>query len=117
MTHMYWCNAQVGGTLVMRKHQTSFAIGSFLGVVAVMSQQCLIICAVFGGEVEMIDDDEEVASDQALAFFAFCLFAVYFLFACLLAVFRNDLIRDEKLDPTDPGLSIPEEEDLPPADV
>jgi uncharacterized BrkB/YihY/UPF0761 family membrane protein len=33
----------VGGTVVMRKFQTSFAIGVFLGVVSVAANQCLML--------------------------------------------------------------------------
>jgi hypothetical protein len=39
----------IGGSMVMRRYRTSLAVGFFLGVVAVMSQQMLIFCAVFAG--------------------------------------------------------------------
>ena len=112
----------IGGTLVMRKFQTSLAIGFFLGVVAVMSQQMLIIAAIFAGEADARSDDDPASKDQksaesAMAVFAMFLFAVYSAFAVLLAVFRKDLIRDETLDPNDPALATtPEAEaDMPPA--
>ena len=65
-----------------------------------MSQQCLIVAAIFGGESEMdnVDDEgnaEESSADQAMCVFSFFLFVVYAFFSLLLAVFRNDLIRDE----------------------
>ena len=110
----------VGGTLVMRKFQTSLAIGFFLGVVAVMSQQMLIIAAIFAGEADARSDDDEgdqKGAESAMAVFAMFLFVVYSAFAVLLAVFRKDLIRDETLDPNDPALATtPEAEaDMPPA--
>ena len=111
----------VGGTLVMRKFQTSLAIGFFLGVVAVMSQQMLIIAAIFAGEADARSDDDPASKDQksaesAMAVFAMFLFAVYSAFAVLLAVFRKDLIRDDTLDPNDPTLATTPEaqEDMPP---
>jgi hypothetical protein len=39
----------IGGSLVMRKYRTSLAVGFFLGVVTIMSQQMLILFAVFAG--------------------------------------------------------------------
>ena len=103
----------------MRKFQTSLAIGFFLGVVAVMSQQMLIIGAIFGGEASAKEgaDDDEANADSAMSVFAFFLWIVYSVFAVLLAVFRNDLIRDESLDADDPALATtPEAEaDMPPA--
>ena len=129
----------------MRKYQTSIAIGFFLGVVriprpprrahlsarvtsrraranaaqvSVMSQQMLIIGAIFAGEAEIKQDngdDDEASADTCMAIFAIFLFAVYSVFAVLLAVFRNDLIRDEALEPDDPALAPTEE--APPAPV
>ena len=108
----------VGGTLVMRKYQTSMAIGFFLGVVLVMSQQMLIIGAIFGGEASAKEgaDDDEANADSAMSVFAFFLGTVYSVFAVLLAVFRNDLIRDETLDADDPALA-PSPDEAPPAPV
>ena len=86
-----------------------------------MSQQMLIISAIFSGEAEArseFDDDEnqdEAAADTAMAVFSIFLFIVYSVFTLLLAVFRNDLIRDDTLEPDDPALATSPEADMPPA--
>ena len=50
-----------------------------------------------------------------MAVFAIFLFIVYSVFTLLLAVFRNDLIRDDTLEPDDPALAASPEADMPPA--
>jgi len=54
----------VGGTLVMRRYQTPLALGFFLGVVVVMSNQCLILTAIFGQESR---NDDATDGAQAAA--------------------------------------------------
>ena len=85
----------VGGTMVMRRYQTPIAVGFFLGVVVIMSNQCLILTAVFGEESsnKSLNPDGDPASG-AFATFSFFLFVVYAVFAGMLAVFRDDLIHD-----------------------
>ena len=80
----------VGGTVVMRKFQTGFAIGIFLGVVTVMANQCLMMVAIFGQWSGNEDEDKESkkAADDTFTTFSFFLFVVYAFFASLLAVFR-----------------------------
>ena len=82
----------IGGTIVMRKFQTGFAIGIFLGVVVVMANQCLMMVAIFGEMSKDKDEDKgsKKSADDAAAVFAFFLFVVYALFASLLAVFRPE---------------------------
>ncbi|CAM9096961.1 unnamed protein product [Heterosigma akashiwo] len=83
----------VGGTFVLRKYKTPLAVGFFLGVVLMMSQQCLIIFAVFAGRAGVTTLSSEIGADNAVAFFCFVLFMVYGFFAGVLAFFRNDLMK------------------------
>jgi len=46
--------------------------------------------------------------------FAIFLFSVYSVFTVLLAVFRNDLIKEPSLDPEDPNLAPTPDADMPP---
>ena len=93
----------VGGTLVMRRYQTPLAIGFFLGCVVVMSNQCLILTAVFGAESETHNDKPA----GAFAVFSFFLFAVYGIFAGMLALFKADLVQKENMPTTDPAAIPP----------
>ncbi|EGB07151.1 hypothetical protein AURANDRAFT_65094 [Aureococcus anophagefferens] len=107
----------VGGTVVMRKFQTGFAIGIFLGVVTVMANQCLMMVAIFGQWSGNEDEDKESkkAADDTFTTFSFFLFVVYAFFASLLAVFRasfgacfgNDLIKEDSVASTDVDVSVP----------
>lgn len=74
----------------MRKFQTAFAIGAFLGVVTVVANQCLILAVVFGVENRM---DTTYNADVAFVVFMVFLSIVYAFFATLLAVFRNSLVK------------------------
>ena len=60
----------------------------FLGVVAMMSQQCLILFAVFA----RTDGSD---ADKAAAAFLFLLFVVYGVFGLLLGTFRNKILQDD----------------------
>lgn len=80
----------IGGTVVMRKFQTAFAIGAFLGMVIVVANQCLILAVVFGIENRMVTTYD---ADVAFVVFMVFLCAVYAFFATLLAVFRNSLVK------------------------
>mmetsp|Transcript_32103 Transcript_32103/g.42328 ORF Transcript_32103/g.42328 Transcript_32103/m.42328 type:complete len:169 (+) Transcript_32103:111-617(+) len=85
----------IGGTMVMRKYKTPLAVGFFLGVVLMMSQQCLIIFAVFAGRSHTTTLSAEISADNAVACFSFFLFLVYGFFAGVLAFFRKDLLSQE----------------------
>ncbi|KAG5190373.1 hypothetical protein JKP88DRAFT_197319 [Tribonema minus] len=84
----------IGGSMVMRRYRTSLAVGFFLGVVIIMSQQMLILFAVFAGRAEDTTNDSEKPADSAFAAFCFFLFVVYTGFAIMLAMFRADIIAD-----------------------
>jgi len=86
----------VVGTIIMRKYQTALAIGFLLGIIFVMTQQMLIIFAIFTERSKLPNETMTVVqSQQAMAVFSFFLFIVYFAFGSMLAVFRNDIIKEE----------------------
>lgn len=86
----------VVGTIIMRKYQTALAIGFLLGIIFVMTQQMLIIFAIFTERSKIPGETQPVvASQQAMAVFSFFLFIVYAAFGSMLAVFRNEIIKEE----------------------
>jgi len=86
----------VVGTIIMRKYQTALAIGFLLGVIFVMTQQMLIIFAIFTERSKQPNETVTVVqSQQAMAVFSFFLFIVYASFGSMLSVFRNDIIKEE----------------------
>ena len=68
-------------------HKILFGTFIFLGVVAMMSQQCLILFAVFAGSTG--------EADKAAAAFLFLLFVVYGIFGVLLGTFRNKILQED----------------------
>ncbi len=83
----------------MRKYQTSLAIGFFLGVIFIMTQQMLILFAIFverSKQPSMQADPATKSSSEAMATFSFFLFLLYSSFGTMLAVFRNDVIKQEE---------------------
>ena len=58
-----------------------------------MSQQCLILFAVFAESGKAAD--ENGGSDKAAAGFLFMLFLVYGVFGLLLGTFRNKILEDD----------------------
>jgi cytochrome bd-type quinol oxidase subunit 2 len=94
------------GTVIMRSYQTALSIGFLLGIIFIMTQQMLIIFAIF---VELSGSSgntpAQTSSQEAMAVFAFFLFIVYAAFGLMLAVFRNDVIKEEvlQIDPAEEG--------------
>lgn len=63
-----------------------------------MTQQMLIIFAIFAELAGQGDNSTaQTSSQEAMAVFAFFLFVVYSAFGSMLAVFRNDVIKEEVL--------------------
>jgi cytochrome bd-type quinol oxidase subunit 2 len=94
------------GTIIMRSYQTALSIGFLLGVIFIMTQQMLIIFAIFAELAGSSDNTPaQTSSQQAMAVFAFFLFIVYAAFGSMLAVFRNDVIKEEvlQIDPAEEG--------------
>jgi len=86
----------VVGTIIMRRYQTALSIGFLLGVIFIMTQQMLIVFAIFA---ERSQDPKNSAvitqSEEAMSVFAFFIFFVYAVCATMLAVFRDDIIKVE----------------------
>ena len=69
---------------------TPLVVGVILGVIFIMCQQMLIIFAIFVDRSKLPGETMSVvASQQAVAVFAFFLFIVYSAFGILLATFRD----------------------------
>jgi len=90
------------------------SIGFLLGVIFVMTNQMLIIFALY---VDTSNDPSNTlaqkSSQQAMAVFAWFLFMIYSAFGLMLAVFRNDVIKEEVLtvEPADDMAMAKEEGD------
>ena len=74
----------VGGTLVMRKHQTPLAVGFIIGVVLMMSLQMFSLSIIFAGaaylariERDKGDEHTNVHSNEAGSVFSFFMFVLY----------------------------------------
>eukprot|EP00607_Mallomonas_marina_P008017 CAMPEP_0182417428 /NCGR_PEP_ID=MMETSP1167-20130531/1913_1 /TAXON_ID=2988 /ORGANISM="Mallomonas Sp, Strain CCMP3275" /LENGTH=159 /DNA_ID=CAMNT_0024591007 /DNA_START=177 /DNA_END=656 /DNA_ORIENTATION=- len=89
----------VSTTIIMRRFPTSIAIGFLLGIFFILSNQMLIVFAIFiyHAKSEAIDKDIK-QGDNAFAAFSFMLFIVYMVFGTMLAVFRKDVIQEAKLN-------------------
>eukprot|EP01038_Epipyxis_sp_PR26KG_P004523 gene4523-6388_t len=87
------------GTIIMRRYQSAVSIGYLLGNIFVMTQQMLIIFAIFVERSRLPASDIETptvrSAQQAMAVFAFFLFLIYAAFGSMLAVFRDDIIKEE----------------------
>jgi hypothetical protein len=75
------------------------AIGGFLGVIIIMSQQMLILFAMFVDNAYngTNQTDGAVEMYKACAGFFFMLFAIYSVFCILLGSFKNVIVTEGKL--------------------
>ncbi|KAE9213366.1 hypothetical protein PF002_g17979 [Phytophthora fragariae] len=97
----------VGGTMVMRKHQTPLAVGFLIGVVLMMSLQMFSLSIIFAGaaylaRIERAKGDEHtnVHSNEAGSVFSFFMFILYAVFTIVLVRHRNIVIKEGvNLDP------------------
>jgi len=84
------------GTIIMRRYQFPLPIGFLLGILFIMTQQMLIIFAIFA---ERAKDQtltlSQKQSTEVMTVFAFFLFLIYAVFGGMLAVFRDDIIKQE----------------------
>lgn len=85
----------VAGTHIFRRMQSQLAIGFLLGVITMLANQFLIMTAVLGSKAQDNGDSDNKSADSAYATFAFFLALVYAIFAAILAVFREDVIKKE----------------------
>lgn len=71
------------------------AIGFLLGLVFIMTQQMLILFAIFVERSQIPNETKTfTGSQQAMAIFAWFLFLIYAAFGLMLAVFRDDVIKE-----------------------
>eukprot|EP00599_Poterioochromonas_sp_BG-1_P007343 CAMPEP_0173151804 /NCGR_PEP_ID=MMETSP1105-20130129/11818_1 /TAXON_ID=2985 /ORGANISM="Ochromonas sp., Strain BG-1" /LENGTH=81 /DNA_ID=CAMNT_0014067289 /DNA_START=2126 /DNA_END=2371 /DNA_ORIENTATION=+ len=78
-----------------------------------MTQQMLIIFAIFADRAQdQSASTTQIQSVEAMAVFAFFLFFIYAVFGSMLAVFRDDIIKQEisSVDPEEYRQSVPPEE-------
>jgi len=107
------------GTVIMRRYQASISIGFLLGVIFIMCNQMLIIFGIFVDRVNLDTEHQIKQADTAMAVFAFFLFVVYGIFGTMLAVFRNDIIKEVDLNEGAAG-ATPRDDDsveLPPENI
>jgi len=99
------------GTVIMRRFQTPLAIGYFLGVIFIMTQQMLIIFAIFVDHARAVKNQtlQAVQAQNAMASFSFFLFVVYAIFGTMLAVFRNDIIKEVVIGEDPDATQLPPE--------
>mmetsp|Transcript_20155 Transcript_20155/g.19467 ORF Transcript_20155/g.19467 Transcript_20155/m.19467 type:complete len:204 (-) Transcript_20155:145-756(-) len=100
----------VMGTVIMRKFQAAVSIGFFLGVVFVMCNQMLILFAIFADRSTQVGESEGMTvmrAQQAMAVFSFFLFIVYGFFGSVLAIFRNDVVKQAELEVAEATLEQP----------
>jgi hypothetical protein len=77
------------------QYKSTLAVGLFLGVVFVMTQQMLIMFALFVERATLSTRSglpNVAATQRAMAVFSFFLFMIYASFGLMLYVFRNDLV-------------------------
>ena len=74
------------------------AIGFLLGIVFIMTQQMLILFAIFVERAQLPKQSQTfTGSQQAMAIFAWFLFLIYAAFGLMLAIFRDDVIKEGKV--------------------
>lgn len=87
----------VAGTVIMRKYQTNLAIGGFMGVIVVMTNQCLILFAIFVDQSQTTSNTAAATQIyQGMAAFFFLLSAIYGLFCVLLGSFKDVIVQPEE---------------------
>ena len=84
------------GSFTLNRYKKALSIGLFLGIVFIMTQQMLILFALFVERSQLSGNTSSITqSQQAMATFAFFLFLVYGAFGSMLAVFRHEIIELE----------------------
>eukprot|EP00981_Chlorochromonas_danica_P005371 scaffold1088_cov177-Ochromonas_danica.AAC.7 len=102
------------GTIIMRRYQTALSIGFLIGIIFIMTQQMLILFAIFVEQSQASDNTtEQTQAQQAMAVFTFFVFFIYASFGTMLTVFRDDVIKQEVMTSDmdyDQGQGIPGED-------
>ena len=84
-----------------------------------MANQMLILFGIFVDRVNLDQKEKGIAeADSAMATFAYFLFIIYFVFGTMLAVFRNDIIKDADTQPLNNGGGADDDSiELPPENI
>ncbi len=76
------------------QYQTNLAIGGFMGVIVVMTNQCLILFAIFVDQSQTTSNTAAATQIyQGMAAFFFLLAAIYGLFCVLLGAFKDVIVQ------------------------
>lgn len=142
LSTLYYIGLTTSGFLILRKYKAPLTVGILIGLVFVMANLCLMLCAIFANIADVLDDvsfekkslfhpltesndlyvlfsdskkkkDEEDQPYEAFATFQFFLFTVYSIFGVSLTVFRNHLI-EEPYSNQDEGVYNDGGEKMPP---
>lgn len=83
----------VVGTFVLKRFPTRFSVGFFLGLVVILSQQCLLSFVAFGSRRHVGGEDGDGGhSSRVFANLSLALFSVYGVFALMLVHFREHIL-------------------------
>mmetsp|Transcript_20038 Transcript_20038/g.28784 ORF Transcript_20038/g.28784 Transcript_20038/m.28784 type:complete len:182 (-) Transcript_20038:92-637(-) len=82
------------GTVTMRRFQSGLSIGIFTGVVFIMSNQMLILFALFVDRIKNGHNGDNDSVERAMAVFSFFLFLSYAAFGTMLVTFQNDIVKE-----------------------
>mmetsp|Transcript_28232 Transcript_28232/g.67961 ORF Transcript_28232/g.67961 Transcript_28232/m.67961 type:complete len:175 (+) Transcript_28232:102-626(+) len=91
----------VGGTVIMRKFQSSVAVGFFMGTVVAASQMFLLMFLVLFGYIEdRLENDLPVDGERLNGFVCLVQAALLGTFAAILAAHRSEIL-DQKISQED----------------
>jgi len=76
------------GTFVLKRFPTSFSVGFFLGLVVVVAQQNLIMCATFL-DIDAVNSD---GTSHLFSMLCLTLSFIHFVFALVLGHFRHHIL-------------------------
>ena len=83
------------GTMTLRKHHDHLSVGTFTGIIGVMTQQMLIIFAIYAEHASQHASEGAKDSENAMAAFSMLLFLAFVHFYFLLCAFKDDVARAE----------------------
>mmetsp|Transcript_19510 Transcript_19510/g.36362 ORF Transcript_19510/g.36362 Transcript_19510/m.36362 type:complete len:172 (-) Transcript_19510:245-760(-) len=79
----------VAGTYFMSHFKSTYSIGMFAGVVFIMSNQMLLVFALFVERTKDNSDGDAKSAEGAMAAFSFFMFTIYAIFGAFLVLFRD----------------------------
>eukprot|EP00580_Thalassiosira_gravida_P008152 CAMPEP_0201649238 /NCGR_PEP_ID=MMETSP0493-20130528/39048_1 /ASSEMBLY_ACC=CAM_ASM_000838 /TAXON_ID=420259 /ORGANISM="Thalassiosira gravida, Strain GMp14c1" /LENGTH=129 /DNA_ID=CAMNT_0048125073 /DNA_START=125 /DNA_END=514 /DNA_ORIENTATION=- len=91
----------VGGTVIMRKFQSSVAVGFFMGSVVAASQMFLLVFLILFGYIEdRLENDMPVDGERLNGFVCLVQAVLLGSFAAILAAHRSEIL-DQKISAED----------------